>query len=63
VFNGIEELFGVPADQVVGMPASEYVPGVIEKVCGDPPPKGVFYLVRVDDKLAGMGDLFQFPIE
>ena len=22
VFNGIEELFGVPADQVVGMPAS-----------------------------------------
>ena len=57
VFNGIEELFGVPADQVVGMPASEYVPSVIEKVCGDPPPKGVFYLVRVDDKLAGMGGL------
>lgn len=57
VFNGIEELFGVPADQVVGMPAGEYVPSVIEKVCGDPPPKGVFYLVRVDDKLAGMGGL------
>jgi GNAT superfamily N-acetyltransferase len=57
VFNGIEELFGVPADQVVGMPASEYVSSVIEKVCGDPPPKGVFYLVRVDDKLAGMGGL------
>ena len=57
VFNGIEELFGVPADQVVGMPASEYVPSVIEKVCGDPPPKGIFYLVGVDDRLAGMGGL------
>jgi hypothetical protein len=55
VFNGIEELFGVPADQVVGMPVSECVTRVIEKICGDPPPKGVFYLVRVDDKLAGMG--------
>jgi GNAT superfamily N-acetyltransferase len=57
VFEGIEAFFGVPADQIVGMPANEYVPTVIEKVCGDPPPKGVFYLVRVNDKLAGMGGL------
>lgn len=57
VFEGIETLFGVPADQIVGMPANEYVPSVIEKVCADPPPKGVFYLVKVDDKLAGMGGL------
>ncbi len=57
VFAGIEDLFKVPADQVVGMPASEYVPSVIDKVCGDPPPKGIFYLVKVDDKLAGMGGL------
>ena len=57
VFEGIENLFGVPADQIVGMPANEYVPSVIEKVCGDPPPKGVFYLVKVDGKLAGMGGL------
>lgn len=57
VFDGIETLFGVPKDQIVGMPAREYVPSVIEKVCGDPPPKGIFYLVKVDDKLAGMGGL------
>jgi GNAT superfamily N-acetyltransferase len=57
VFEGIQELFGVPSDQVVGMPASEYVPGVIDKVCGDPPPRGVFYLVKVDGELAGMGGL------
>ena len=55
VFTGIEDLFGVPADQIVGMSASEYVPSVIDKVCGDPPPKGIFYLVNVDNKLAGMG--------
>lgn len=55
VFSGIENLFGVPADQVVGMPATDYVPGVIDKVCGDPPPKGNFYLVKVNDQLAGMG--------
>jgi GNAT superfamily N-acetyltransferase len=57
VFAGIEALFSVPADKVVGMPASEYVPRVIDKVCGDPPPRGVFYLVTVDNKLAGMGGL------
>jgi ribosomal protein S18 acetylase RimI-like enzyme len=57
VFAGIEDLFGVAADQIVGMPASEYVPSVIDKVCGDPPPKGIFYLVTVDHELAGMGGL------
>ena len=57
VFAGIEDLFAVNADQVVGMPASEYVPSVIDKLCGDPPPKGIFYLVNVDNNLAGMGGL------
>lgn len=57
VLSEIEKLFGVPADEIVGMPASEYVPTVIDKVCGDPPPRGVFYLMRVDNKLAGMGGL------
>lgn len=57
VFAGVQARFGIPADEIVGMPASEYVPGVIDKICGDPPPKGVFYLLRVDDRLAGMGGL------
>lgn len=57
VFAGIEDLFGVPADQVVGMAVSEYVASVIDKVCGDPPPRGIFYLATVDEKLAGMGGL------
>ncbi len=57
VLAGIEKHFGVPADSVLGMPAHEYVPTVIEKVCGQSPPAGVFYLVTVDGELAGMGGL------
>ena len=57
VFNGIEEHFGVAANDVVGMPATEYVPTVIDKVAGDPPPRGVFYLLEVDGGLAGMGGI------
>jgi GNAT superfamily N-acetyltransferase len=57
VFEGIEEYFGVPSNEVVGMPVAAYVPTVIDKVCGDPPPKGVFYLLMVDGSLAGMGGL------
>lgn len=57
VFGEIEKLFDVPADQIVGMPAREYVPTVIDKVCGEPPPKGIFYLVNVGDRLAGMGGM------
>jgi len=39
------------------MPAYEYVPKVIDKVCGSRPPKGIFYLVKVDGELAGMGGI------
>lgn len=57
VFAQMEAYFGIPANGIAGMPASEYVPTVIDKVCGDPPPKGNFYLVYVDGGLAGMGGL------
>jgi ribosomal protein S18 acetylase RimI-like enzyme len=49
--------YGVSAEDIIGMSADEYVHSVIEKVCGDPPPTGVFYLVKVGSKLAGMGGL------
>jgi GNAT superfamily N-acetyltransferase len=53
----IKREFGVSAEDIVGMSASEYVHSVIDKVCGDPPPVGMFYLVRVGSQLAGMGGL------
>lgn len=57
VFGEVEKSFGVPADEVVGMPVRDYVPTVIDKVCGAPPPNGIFYLIRVNGQLAGMGGL------
>jgi len=42
VCKGVESHFGILADEVVGMPAADYVPTVIDKVCGAPPPKGFF---------------------
>lgn len=57
VFRGVEAHFGVPEEEIVGMSAAAYVPTVLDKVCGDPPPRGVFYLVRVGDAFVGMGGL------
>ena len=57
VFAELESAFNMSDRDIVGMPASEYIPTVIDKVCGDPPPKGVFYLVTVEGALAGMGGL------
>lgn len=57
VFLEIDKLFGVQFERIMGMPASDYVPSVIEKVCDKPPPEGIFYLISVDGKLAGMGGL------
>ena len=57
VFTEIEQLFGVSMLQIVGTTARDYVPTVIDKICGDAPPKGVFYMVKVGHNLAGMGGL------
>jgi hypothetical protein len=39
------------------MPVADYVHTIIDKVCGAPPPKCVFYLAKVDGSLAGMGGI------
>ena len=57
VFAEREKVFDASTDGIVGMSAREYVPTVIDKVCGDPPPKGIFYIVKRGDHLAGMGGL------
>lgn len=57
VFAGLETLFHVRQEQIVGMPVSEYVSAALDKVCGEKPAGGVFYLLRVEGQLAGMGGL------
>lgn len=53
----LRKAFGVSVDEVVGMSVPEYVASVIEKVCGEPPPNGCFYLAEWDGQVAGMGGL------
>lgn len=53
----IEQSFGLTSRALLGMAPAEYVASVIDKVCGEKPPRGAFYLVYVDDDLAGMGGL------
>ncbi len=57
VASGIEASFGLSAQALFGMSVAQYVNSVRDKVCGDPPPLGAFYLVEVDGELAGMGGL------
>lgn len=57
VWAEIERSFEISAQDLVGMTVPEYVSCVIDKVCGDPPPRGAFYLISVDGNLAGMGGL------
>jgi N-acetylglutamate synthase-like GNAT family acetyltransferase len=47
-------LLGVTAQSIVGMPVADYVAGTVGKLCAPQPPEGVFYLIQVDGKVAGM---------
>lgn len=55
VLGQIETHFGITPEALVGAPVPEYVDRVLDKVCGDPPPDGIFYLLQVDGSWAGMG--------
>ncbi len=57
VMSGLEAAFGATRQAILGMPLREYVDGTIDEVCGDRPPRGAFYLVEIDGRLAGMGGL------
>ena len=57
VFSEIEQRWGVTAREILGAEPADYVPTIIDKVCGDAPPRGVFYLVEQDGCALGMGGL------
>jgi GNAT superfamily N-acetyltransferase len=57
VFSEIEKASGVSARDVLGMEVAEYVPTIIDKVCGDAPPDGLFYLVEDAGQAIAMGGL------
>jgi ribosomal protein S18 acetylase RimI-like enzyme len=57
VFAEIEKLSGMTARDILGADVADYVPTVIDKVCGDPPPRGAFYLVENGGAIVAMGGL------
>ena len=57
VFAEIEKMSGMTDREILGAKVADYVPGVIDKVCGDTPPHGVFYLVEDGGELLAMGGL------
>src|SRR4051812_3706141 len=57
VFAEIEAMSGMTARGILGAEVADYVPTVIDKVCGDPPPRGAFYLVERDGRVVAMGGL------
>ena len=57
VFSQVDEYFRISSAEVVGMQASAYVETIIDKICDQHPPDGIFYLVKVEGMLAAMGGL------
>lgn len=57
VFAEINRSFGISCEEAVGMNAPEYAASVIDKICSEHPPAGVFYIMKLHGKLAGMGGL------
>ena len=57
VLDGFCKITGKSSNDMLGMDLAEYVDGTVDKVCGDSPPRGAFYLVEFDGALAGMGGL------
>lgn len=57
VFAEIEAMSGLTAREILGAEVADYVATVIDKVCGDPPPRGAFYLVEHQGRVVAMGGL------
>lgn len=63
VFAGIERHFGALPTALAERPVASYAADMLDKVCGDTPPAGCFYLLALPgpgggaDRFVGMGGL------
>ena len=53
--TNIEHTFGLDLPGLLGQPIAEYVAATLDKLCASEPPEGVFYVVRRDGTVVGMG--------
>jgi hypothetical protein len=51
----IQHAFGLDLPALLGQPIAEYVSATLGKLCAAEPPEGVFYVVRRDGRVVGMG--------
>ena len=51
----IRQAFGLALPSLLGQPIAEYVDATLDKLCAAEPPEGVFYLVRREGQVVGMG--------
>lgn len=58
----VSEYFGLELADLLSMPISDYVAGALDKLCGETPPVGIFYLVFDGDVAVGMGGLRQVSV-
>jgi hypothetical protein len=49
--------FGINSQSASGTTVADYVSTVLDKICGESSPRGVFYLIEVEQHLVGMGGL------
>jgi len=57
VTGEMEKAFALSTVDLIRLPVPEYVASMIDKVCGDVPPRGAFYLIERQGEIAGMGGL------
>lgn len=57
VVDGLERATGAAPPDIARMGLGSYVASVLDKLCAQVPPQGVFYLVKLDGAVAGMGGL------
>jgi len=59
VAQQMDAWFAIDTLAMIGMPVREYVASTLDKVCADVPPRGITYLITLDDHLVGMGGVRQ----
>lgn len=49
--------FGIDSQAASDTTVADYVSTVLDTICGESPPRGIFYLIEVEQHLVGMGGL------
>jgi GNAT superfamily N-acetyltransferase len=57
VVDGLKQSTGAAPPVIMRMGLVPYVASVLDKLCAQTPPQGVFYVVMLDGAVAGMGGL------